>query len=329
MSSTWKDFARRVGLGRAAYTLWHQPRALLNQSRRAGGPVHQWLNARGQRAMLAAAGELPVLRAPLLEAPELAFLTGRRFWYQTAFCLHTLQAHTQRSFRAAIHDDGSLDEDSIAQLRHLFPHVEVHRRPDNDARMAELLPPSKFPTLHGERRRAYPNFLKLTDVHAGRAGWRLVLDSDMLFFRRPEFLLAWLAAPDRPLYLLDVGDAYGYPLTAMSALAGATVPSRVNVGFCGLNSSEMDWDRLEHWARTLLHEHGSHYYLEQALSAMLFAGGPGAAAPANDYKVMPTDDECRAPTAVLQHYVDTSKRGYFRHAWRIALARAAAISSAP
>jgi hypothetical protein len=50
-------------------------------------------------------------------------------------------------------------------------------------------------------------------------------------------------------------------------------------------------------------------------------------APANDYRVMPTEAECRAPTAVLHHYVDTSKRGYFRHAWRHALAAAPTTAS--
>ena len=51
---------------------------------------------------------------------------------------------------------------------------------------------------------------KLTDVHAGRTGWRLFLDSDMLFFARPDFLLAWLADPRQPCHMIDVVSAYGY-----------------------------------------------------------------------------------------------------------------------
>lgn len=316
MSSGLHTVARQLGLGRLVYLLWHKPRSVVAQSRRAGGPINQWINHRGQQAMLEAAGCLEPYAAPLLDAPELAFLTGRRFWYQTAFCLQSLQYQSQRTFRATIHDDGSLQDAQIAQLSRLFPHATIRRRSESEARVADLLPPSRYPTLHSERKQIYPNFLKLTDVHAGNSGWRLVLDSDMLFFRRPEFLLQWLVAPDRPIHLADVGDAYGYPLPAMAALAGAPIPPKVNVGFCGLNSSAIDWDRLEHWARTLIAQHGTHYYLEQALSAMLFAQQPCAVAPVADYLVMPSDPECRHPTAVLHHYVDTSKRGYFRHAWR-------------
>ena len=321
MNSGLRSLARRLHLGRLTYLLWHKPRSLIAQSRRAGGPIHQWRNYRGERQMLKAAGGLPTSVNPLLPAPEIVFLTGRRFWHQTAFCLFTLQQSSGHIFRVAIHDDGSLEEPQIARLRTLFPAAQIHRRVDNDARIAHLLPPDRFPTIHGERRRSFPTFLKLTDVHAGRSGWRLVLDSDMLFFRRPDFLLHWLQAPDRPLHLVDVGNAYGYPLSAMSALAGSPVPSRVNVGFCGLNSTAIDWEKLEYWARTLLEQYGSHYYLEQALSAMLFAAQPCAVAPPDDYRVMPTEKECLTPTAVLHHYVDTAKRGYFRHAWRYALDR--------
>jgi hypothetical protein len=324
----WQEKARRGGLGRAAYLLWYLPAGLVKRSAAAGGPLAQWRSAREAASMERAAATLPTSRVPAVtDTPELHFLTGKKFWYQTAFCLHTLQAHSASVFRAVFHDDGSLDDDDAARLKTLFPASEVRRRAENDARVAELLPPSRFPALHAERARPYPNFLKLTDVHAGQRGWRLVLDSDMLFFRRPHFLLAWLAAPDRPLWMLDVDDAYGYPFPAMAALAGAPVPRHVNVGFCGLDSSKFDWERLEHWAQTLLRDHGSRYYLEQALSAMMFAGQPGAVLPAEDYVVMPGEQECRDPHAVLHHYVAGSKRGYFRHGWRVARARATAFRS--
>jgi hypothetical protein len=141
----------------------------------------------------------------------------------------------------------------------------------------------------------------------------------MLFFRRPERLLDWLTAPTRPIAMLDVGDAYGYPLAAMSELAGASVPPRINVGFCGLESGHIDWSRVEFWARTLTERYGLSYYLEQALSAMLFAGHQASVLPPDDYRLMPDPHECRAPSAVMHHYVGPSKRGYFRHGWRAAL----------
>ncbi|HWZ95748.1 MAG TPA: glycosyl transferase family 2 [Opitutaceae bacterium] len=314
--------ARSLGLGRAAYWLWHAPMATVKKSIAEGGPLEQFRDSRAHAGMTRAAEQLaPQSHPPARHWPELHFLTGKKFWDQTAFCLQTFQAQAGHSMRAVFHDDGTLDHDCAAHLGELFPAAEIHHRAESDARIAALLPPARFPTLHNERARPYPNFLKLTDVHAGANGWRLVLDSDMLFFRRPDFILSWLAAPPRPLYMADVQDSYGYSRPLLESLAGAPLPPRVNVGLCGLRSDALDWEKLEFWCRRLIEAEGTSYYLEQALVAMLLAGRDCAVAPAGDYLLLPSGDECRAPRAVMHHYVAQSKRGYFRHAWRVASRR--------
>lgn len=318
---TWQTHARALGLGRAAYRLWHAPAGAVKKSFSEGGPIEQWRDRRAHNEMTRAAMQLPPQSGvPADGWPELHFLTGRKFWDQTAFCLHTFQAHSGRIARVVFHDDGSLEPAAAGRLRSLFPRAEIRLRADNDARVAALLPPARFPALHAERGRPYPNFLKLTDVHAGARGWRIVLDSDMLFFRRPAFLLTWLAAPARPLYMLDVRDSYGYPRPLLESVAGSPLPPRVNVGLCGLRSEAFDWEKMEFWCRRLIEAAGPSYYLEQALTTMLFAGQDCAIAPAEDYLLLPGENECRDPHAVMHHYVAHSKRSYFRHAWRAALA---------
>ena len=302
-------------LGRIAYRGWYQPLAACRQSWREGGPIAQWITRRGRRQMLAAVDALPPLDAAPGDAPEVSFLTGRRFWYQTAFCFWSLARQAGRPIRAAFADDGSLDGRLREACLRLFPGSAIASLEEIEARLDEHLPESRFPTLRA-RRREYPNLRKLTDVHAGRHGWRLVLDSDMLFFRRPDLLLAWLAAPDRPLHMIDVHDAYGYPPALLESLAGAPVPHRLNVGICGLNSDEIDWARLEFWCRRLQEAAGTSYYQEQALVALMLTGRACRIAPAADYRLMPADAEARRPSAIMHHYVDLSKRGYFRHAWR-------------
>jgi hypothetical protein len=69
-------------------------------------------------------------------------------------------------------------------------------------------------------------------------------------------------------------------------------------------------------ATTLIGRHGTSYYLEQALAALLLAGQSTQPLPVADYRLLPSESECIAPTAILHHYVAESKRGYFRHAWR-------------
>lgn len=306
---------RRLRLGRFAYLGWHAPRGFVRQCAREG-PVNLWLSARGRRAMERAAVRLPSAaaghRPPRL---EVHFLTGRRFWYQTAFCAYSLLRHAGEPVRVVAVDDGTLDPAQAAALRRVLPHFDLVSRDATRDRLDRFLPAERYPALRAQRL-VYPHIRKLTDVHAGQSGWRLVLDSDMLFHHRPAALLDWLAAPDRPCHMTDVENAYGYSPGLLARLAGAPVPDRVNVGACGLRSDAVDWDRLEYGCRVTLEEEGSHYLQEQALTAVLLAGRECAALPADEYVVRPDRAEARRPRAALHHYVAESKAWYFRDAWR-------------
>jgi hypothetical protein len=313
--SPWRAFARRFGLGRLSYYSWHYPRAAFARSRRAGGPWNQWLDSRGEAAMRRAAAQLPPRSVTAHCSAEAWFLTGRRFWHQTAFCAWSLLKHSEDNIRPGFIDDGSFDDALVAESQRLFPGSLVRRAADCESQLDAVLPTSRFPVLRAQRR-TYIHLRKLTDAHIGHRGWRLVLDSDMLFFRRPDTLLEWLAAPDRPIHMLDVHDAYGYPAATLAEIAGRPIPSCVNVGICGLRSEELDWQRLEHYAAQLLARHGTSYYLEQALVALLLAGKDALRLPREDYRLLPSLAECQRPTAVLHHYVAESKRGYFRYAWK-------------
>nr|MBP7483624.1 glycosyl transferase family 2 [Lacunisphaera sp.] len=246
---------------------------------------------------------------------ELHLLTGRRFWYQTAFCLWTLARHSRRSLAPVIYDDGTLTAEFQAPLLRLFPAARFVLQADTIARLDAHLPAARFPVLR-ERWLNYPNIRKLTDPHIGCTGWKLVLDSDLLFFRRPDFLLACADAPDRPLHAVDCETSYGYDRAHMNELAGAPVADLVNVGLTGLDGASLDWEKLEHWTRALQGRAGTSYYLEQALIAMLVAGRKCAVAPAADYVTLPRPPEARACRAVMHHYVAHSKRWYFQENWR-------------
>lgn len=317
------NLRRSLRLGRLAYLFYYRPVGHIRNSWRNGGPLAERETERHRQAMEAAAAALPALpRAD--RAPPLAvhLLTGRRFWYQTVFCLHSLAAAAEVDIDAHVYDDGSLDDETSARLRHLGPGVQLHLIDELRARRDRYLPTSQFPALR-ERWENYPNIRKLIDVHLGSTGWKLVLDSDLLFFRRPDELLDWAAAPDVLLHATDCQDSYGYTRPLLESLAGAPLSLRLNVGVCGLRSESLDWDQLETWTAELQFRERTNYYLEQALIAMIAARHPCRALPSQDYLTMPSRQEVLQPTAVMHHYVDTSKRWYFRHGWRHAQAAVA------
>ena len=305
--------------GRLAYQLFFRPRGALRRCIVEGGPIEQLRTAKGRLAMENAAGTLPLLHRFTGQPVRIHLLTGHRFWYQTLFCLWTFARHAERTLHPVIYDDGSLAEAHRESLRRIFPAARFVSHGEANAALETHLPSGRYPHLH-ERWHNYPNIRKLIDPHVGSTGWKLVLDSDLLFFRRPEFLLSWSDAPSKPLHAIDCETSYGYSRALMDRLAGAPTGELVNVGLTGLNSDEIDWDKLESWTAALHSAEGSSYFLEQALIAMLVAGRPCAIASESDYVTFPSVPETNDPTAVMHHYVAGSKRDYFRHCWRRAIA---------
>lgn len=301
--------------GQFLLKFYHTPLGRVRNSLHNGGPWQERRTEAGRKEMETAARALPLLPPAGGKSVELHLLTGRRFWYQTAFCLWTLARHARRPLAPVIYDDGSLTGEFQAPLARLFPAVRFVPQTETLARLDAHLPVARFPTLR-ERWLNYPNIRKLTDPHVGSTGWKLVLDSDLLFFRRPDFLLGWLDAPDRPLHAVDCETSYGYARQRLNGLAGAPVADLVNVGLTGLNGGMIEWERIEAWCRTLSEREGTSYYLEQALIAMLVAGRPCAIAPAADYVTLPRPPEAHACSAVMHHYVAHSKRWYFQENWR-------------
>lgn len=303
--------------GKLLLYLYYRPVGRVRDCIRNGGPVAEWSTERARQEMEAAAAFLPELPDYQSLSPAIVHvMTGRKFWYQTLFCLHSLARAAQVTLYAELYDDGTLDAECCRLLGRLGPRVRIHSAEETRERLEKCLPADRFPALR-ERWLHYPNIRKLIDVHLGRSDWKLVLDSDLLFFRSPHALLQWFAGPDRPVHAVDCQESYGYSRALMERLAGAPIPPLVNVGVCALRSDALDWERLESWCAELIARERTHYYLEQALVAMLMAGQPDRVVlPATEYRTMPDEAEVLSPQAVMHHYVAESKRWYFRHGWR-------------
>ena len=313
-----KSVARSTGLAKLYRLFVRRPLNRVQESIREGGPIEQWKTQKGKEAMRKAAAELPPL-SPSPDPPgrrhEVHFLSGRDFWYQTLFCFLSLQRHCDERITPVIYGDGTLGPEARAHIQRVVPWAKFMGREEIETRLDTALPASEYPTLR-ERRLDYVHLRKLTYIHAGCTGGKLVLDSDMLFFDRPSLLIQWLKAPERPLHMQDHKDSYGYSRDLMEALAGAPIPERVNVGMVGLRSDEIDWDELEHWCEEMNEREQACYLQEQALTSMLVAGRDRVVAPRPEYLTLPSMAEGRSPSATLHHYVAESKRAYFQYGWR-------------
>jgi hypothetical protein len=297
--------------------LYRNPKGKIRQIRRQGGLWNTWQINRARKEMEQAAQTLRVpLRNPGIAPLEVHFLTGKKFWYQTVFCMYSLQKTTSTPFQFHLYDDGSFDEPLIRQIKEQAPGTSIHTIGEIEERLRKTIPEDRFPILW-HKRRVYPHIKKLTDIHAGTTGWKLVLDSDMLFFKWPQILTEWLTTSTAPLFILDTQNSYGYSFGLMQKLAGTPIRERVNVGAIGLQSESINWENLENWGRELEQQEGTSYYLEQALTAMLIGDRNALIGPQIDYIVMPSKEQVLSKEGVLHHYVDLSKEWYFKKAWKL------------
>ena len=311
-----QNLAKDLKLGVIFYKIYYAPKSFLNKCLKQGF-INIAIDNFEKRRMEKGAYEFPTVPQYNLPDPplEIYFLSGKKFWYQTCFCAYSMIQQAKVNIRPIIYDDGTLEPKYVREIKRIFPNAKIILRSETETRLNELLPISKFPYLR-ERHLNYPNIRKLIDIHLGSRGWKLVLDSDMLFFRNPQFLIDWLKSPNQPCYMIDTETSYGYSQSLMSSLTGVTIPERLNVGICGLKSEDIDWEKLEFWCKTTIEKEGKHYYQEQALTAMLVANQSCSIAPAKDYIVMPDETEGMKPKAVLHHYVANSKPWYFRYGWK-------------
>ncbi|MEM9017272.1 MAG: hypothetical protein AAGC68_09670, partial [Verrucomicrobiota bacterium] len=153
-------------------TLYRKPRDEFRRLHR-WGPRAYFSMDRWMGEMESAAEDLrPLPRNSEPPPLEAWFLTGARFWYQTAFCAWTLAHHSGRDLVLHLIDDGTLEAPIEARLRRIFPEGTTLRARDSEEKIEALLPENDFPTL---RRRCadYINIRKLVDPHLNSTGWKL------------------------------------------------------------------------------------------------------------------------------------------------------------
>ncbi|MEN0054043.1 MAG: hypothetical protein AAGC65_10250 [Mucilaginibacter sp.] len=295
--------------------LYRNPRSHLQKFKRFGGYFNYRSMMNGRREMEKHSVKLPPVTS-YADGLPVYFLTGKNYLYQTLYCIQSLSKTTTNKFQFILVDDGSFDNQLIEQVNKQLPGARVFTAGEINRNLQNTLPESRYPNLR-KKRAVYPHLRKLTDVHTipGNA-WKLVLDSDMLFWNEPVDLLSWLRHPQQPLHMIDCVEAYGYSQKLMEQLAGSPIKPLLNVGAIGLKSEEINWQGLENWIKVMEEQEGTSYYLEQALSAMLIGDGNATTLKAETYIVNPGKDQIKNKTGVLHHYVDLSKEGYFKQGWK-------------
>lgn len=292
--------------------IYRHPKGRISKINRFGGFVSYKRMLLAHEAMKLKSLDLPPVQS-FEEGLPLYFLTGRGFLYQTLFCITSLSKHTKQKFLYHLVDDGSLD---INLAKEKLPGSIIITSAEIERNLKRALPELVYPIIR-QKRSVYPHLKKLTDIHTIQGSDRkLVLDSDMLFWREPVQLIEWLKKPSGNLFMTDSNLSYGYTKDLMQQLCGAPIPDLLNVGIAGIQSDIIDWQSIEKWITILEAQEGGSYFLEQALTAMIAANSSFTLLPSNQYIVYPSRKQVATQQGILHHYVDLSKKDYFLDAWQ-------------
>ncbi len=293
--------------------LYRHPKANLEMYKRFGGYFAYRKMMADKEKMAKASVNLPPVTSHFDGLP-VYFLTGKNYLYQTLFCIQSLSKFSDTKFNFTLVDDGSFDGRLIQQISRLLPGATIINAADIEKNLARFNIKESYPDLYAKRN-IYPHLKKLTDIHTiSGAEWKLVLDSDMLFWDCPTEMIKWLENPAMPIHMRDCVESYGYTQKLMELLSGDKIPELLNVGIIGLESTDINWAELDKWIKELERLEGTSYYLEQALSAMLVGSKTSVVLNEQQYVVNP--EKMAGTGDILHHYVDLSKRIYFSEAWK-------------
>jgi len=121
---------------------------------------------------------------------EIHMLCQKSDMIPAIWVLWSFLKNSQLCPKIVIHDDGSLDKSSIDVFNEKFDNIEIIWKKDADELIDKM---NVNPVIKNYRKNGHPLILKLVDILLlSRAEKVMVLDSDVLFFKRPEEVIEFV-----------------------------------------------------------------------------------------------------------------------------------------
>ena len=199
-----------------------------------------------------------------------------------------------------IHNDGTLREDELALIKRLLPSARVVRKEDFiDAATKAFAPYPQvlafFNTPMWQARKLLHPYLSATRPYM------LQLESDVLWFRDPEFINDALRSGFSKTYAMPNNDE-----STISFQDGTVLPphlAELNSGFMLYKKDDLNLSRLEEYlTRTGIIKH---HFIEQAGYAYAF--GDFQKLPEDLYTIKGTNEK----DAIMRHYTGPVRGKYF------------------
>ena len=241
-----------------------------------------------------------------MEVPvSVHMLVSSETWDAGILAAISFENFSGRRWPLFIHEDGSVTEAQRTVIENILPGVRFVPRPEAEKVMETHL--AKHPKSLSNRNR-HNLFLKFFDFPAYAPYDRfVVLDSDVIFFKRPEEILSWVdAGKEECWFNEDTKEKYCIPRPRIEEELRMKIWERVNTGICLMPKSAISLELGERLIAAF--ETSAHHpqFFEQTLYALMASAlNKGGMLPAT-YNI--SWGYLRAPGSICRHYV-----GAFKH----------------
>lgn len=176
-------------------------------------------------------------------ACEVHVFTSSKDWMNLIWALKSFYWASKRDYALCIHDDGTLAAEHKEALQQHFPQARLIERQAADERVLSEL--KNYPKCF-EFRKTNQLSPKVFDFAIYLESDRLLLiDSDVLFFSKPEALLERIESPSYYFNTVnaDIASAYTVNPTVVKEQCGFNMVERFNsgLGLIHRDSMNLDW----------------------------------------------------------------------------------------
>jgi hypothetical protein len=224
-------------------------------------------------------------------------VTSRADILMTMWCLKSLFFYSKETWDAWIADNGDISSEQTGLLKRHFPGIRILPRNYLDARSVEATKP--YPNNTWLRHtKNFPLSLKLFDpIFNLGEGRFLLLDSDVLFFRRPSEMLNTLRSPDRRI-----------PFHFNVESSGA-----INSGLVVIEKNALNLADIERALSSMTNRQRNSWTVEQDIYVEIAKGRYAAFPPF--YAVQPIDDSVHS-NAISCHYIGVCRHEFYKEGIR-------------
>jgi hypothetical protein len=219
--------------------------------------------------------------------------------------LRSWEFHTRRRWHPFIHEDGSFTPEDRSLLQEHFPDAVVINRAEADREVTEAL--AGFPACR--RHRANHNwFLKVFDTRHYAPGDRyMIIDSDIVFFRRPSAVLDWIDGSSEEMWIMeDEKEKYSHSRSEIETSMGLRMLERANSGLDLMPKSAANLALADRFLDACASTARQYEFLEQTIFGLwASAWGQGGLLPRDEYEI--SWNSFRGVKAVCRHYIGPAK----------------------